>query len=299
MRTLVFFAVMACFAPSFVDAREWSDITGAYKVEAKLITVADGAVELLTSAGDTIHVPLEKLSKRDRARAESWLATRDGAPPKLPANSSILADFRIKKPDGRPVIIPNIPVAAIRWPKERRPIVLANTWTFGDPELAIELDNLEKSVTALQVKSSETGKPIGQGVGVLQLEGSANGSMDDTSKDMTAFWLDAKATANALELAEESPAVGESVWLFVVPKGGTAEPEKLVLLRLEVLSQDEKAITFTTEDGEVPPNIPGAPIVNYAGDVVGLFVLRGGKKGTIVAVRCEDVRSNLASVIKE
>jgi len=49
--------------------RIWSDRTGKYKLEAKLVRVADGKVVLRKRDGSTVSVPLSRLSLKDRA----WL----------------------------------------------------------------------------------------------------------------------------------------------------------------------------------------------------------------------------------
>ena len=49
------------------EFREWADATGKYRVVARLISVADKAVQLEKKDGTKINVPLEKLSKRDQS----------------------------------------------------------------------------------------------------------------------------------------------------------------------------------------------------------------------------------------
>lgn len=49
--------------------RTWTDATGKFKIEAELVRVADGKVELKKTDGTTISVPLDKLSAADQAIA--------------------------------------------------------------------------------------------------------------------------------------------------------------------------------------------------------------------------------------
>ncbi len=49
--------------------RTWTDSTGQFKVEAELIRVADGKVELKKADGTVIAVPLDRLSPADQAAA--------------------------------------------------------------------------------------------------------------------------------------------------------------------------------------------------------------------------------------
>lgn len=54
--------------------RTWSDVTGKFKIEAELVSVEEGKVNLKRKNGELVAVPLEKLSKEDQefvAKAES------------------------------------------------------------------------------------------------------------------------------------------------------------------------------------------------------------------------------------
>ncbi len=46
--------------------RTWSDTTGKFRIEAELVKVADGKVELRRKDGQNVTVPLDKLSKDDQ-----------------------------------------------------------------------------------------------------------------------------------------------------------------------------------------------------------------------------------------
>ena len=46
--------------------RMWSDRSGKFKVEAELVGVADGKVQLKRKDGQTVEVPLERLSDEDQ-----------------------------------------------------------------------------------------------------------------------------------------------------------------------------------------------------------------------------------------
>ena len=49
--------------------RTWTDTTGKFKIEAELVRVADGKVELKKADGTVVSVPLDKLSAADQAVA--------------------------------------------------------------------------------------------------------------------------------------------------------------------------------------------------------------------------------------
>lgn len=71
-----------------LDAEEfriWTDVTGKYKKDAKLIEVKNGIVSLqLKKDGTTKSIPLEKLSKADR----DYLATIDETPIATPTSET-------------------------------------------------------------------------------------------------------------------------------------------------------------------------------------------------------------------
>ncbi|NUQ60866.1 MAG: hypothetical protein HUU20_00145 [Pirellulales bacterium] len=48
------------------DARKWTSEDGRFSTEAKLLGYADGMVKLQKDSGETITVPLDRLSKADR-----------------------------------------------------------------------------------------------------------------------------------------------------------------------------------------------------------------------------------------
>jgi SLA1 Homology Domain 1 (SHD1) protein len=46
--------------------RKWTDITGKFKIEAELVSLTDGNVQLKKKDGSLVSVPLDKLSQADR-----------------------------------------------------------------------------------------------------------------------------------------------------------------------------------------------------------------------------------------
>ncbi|MGI8978369.1 MAG: SHD1 domain-containing protein [Pirellulaceae bacterium] len=61
-------------APAASGLRTWSDTTGKFRIEAELVNLEDGSVNLKKKSGEVVSVPLAKLSKADQefvAKAES------------------------------------------------------------------------------------------------------------------------------------------------------------------------------------------------------------------------------------
>jgi WD40 repeat protein len=70
---------MAAFlvAVSSLSGREWTDVTGSFHLEAKLLTVKEGKVYLEKSDGKVVPVPLDRLSEPDRKYLASLAKYRD------------------------------------------------------------------------------------------------------------------------------------------------------------------------------------------------------------------------------
>lgn len=57
--------------------RNWSDNTGTFEVEGRLIAILDGHVRLLKDTGKTTTVPMRRLSDADKKYVEEVI-TRHG-----------------------------------------------------------------------------------------------------------------------------------------------------------------------------------------------------------------------------
>lgn len=58
------------------ELREWTDSTGAYKIKATFIEVKNGQAQLKRESGETISLPLNKLSEADQIHIREFLASR-------------------------------------------------------------------------------------------------------------------------------------------------------------------------------------------------------------------------------
>ena len=54
--------------------REWSDNSGQFRVQARLVLILDGKVRLLKATGRTTTVPTERLSAADHAYVDEVVA---------------------------------------------------------------------------------------------------------------------------------------------------------------------------------------------------------------------------------
>ena len=60
--------------PAEQIVRTWTDSSGKFQVKAVLVGVKDGKVALKRATGQTIAVPLDRLSEEDQAVVRQWLA---------------------------------------------------------------------------------------------------------------------------------------------------------------------------------------------------------------------------------
>ncbi len=76
-QTLLLVSLAICLVtPARVDAREWTDQSGAYRIEAELVDVQKGVARLRRPDGSIVSVPLGKLSEAD----QQFIAQRSAAP---------------------------------------------------------------------------------------------------------------------------------------------------------------------------------------------------------------------------
>jgi hypothetical protein len=68
-------ALLLAIAPA-ASAREWTDTTGGFSVEAELVEVKDDKVRLKKPSGQVVAVPIAKLSKGDREYIASLVKTK-------------------------------------------------------------------------------------------------------------------------------------------------------------------------------------------------------------------------------
>ena len=69
-----FVLVLVCLhlAAAAASARQWTDRSGGYSVEAELVKVEDGRVHLRKPDGQIITVPRDRLSEVDQRYLKSW-----------------------------------------------------------------------------------------------------------------------------------------------------------------------------------------------------------------------------------
>ena len=95
MRTLMVAVAVVLFSAS-LDARIWTDSTGKYRIEAEFVQLEGETVHLRRPDGQSIAIPLERLSPADQAyaRQQAAPAAEDAAaePPPSPSEPAVAGD---------------------------------------------------------------------------------------------------------------------------------------------------------------------------------------------------------------
>ena len=108
-KTLVMVVVVAAYS-GVASAREWTDVSGKFSVEAELVELADGQATLKRPDGRTIKLPLERLCDADRRylAGQSYRTWTANQFQEIEARFVDAAEgnVRLKKRDGRIITIP-------------------------------------------------------------------------------------------------------------------------------------------------------------------------------------------------
>lgn len=94
-------------SPATVNARIWKDSTGKHEIDAEFISLLGDNVELKTSAGKILKLPLAKLSEADRAFANELAKTaapvlaptanKNAEPVTIPSDIKITAEGKLSQ----------------------------------------------------------------------------------------------------------------------------------------------------------------------------------------------------------
>lgn len=127
LRFALWSAILAVALTTDIAAREWTDTTGKFSVEAELVGVTGDSVRLRRNDGRVIEVPIDKLSARDRSYLESLRAAKTS--PQPPAEDFDIVLVKDGKPVHNMICLPNDEAdpAAVLALKEYRTLVAKAT----------------------------------------------------------------------------------------------------------------------------------------------------------------------------
>lgn len=112
----------------------------------------------------------------------------------------------------------------------------------------------------------------------IPLKGAQSASNWTGKNDIAIFKLDQKP-GHYLELAEENPKIGDSVWLYGLVYN---RPETLLLHKAVVVESDNNWISYEFKDSDLVLNgTSGAAILNSKGNVVSLNLSGGEQNGKL------------------
>jgi hypothetical protein len=247
VRTITLIIACTLLTAISLQAREWVSADGKFKVQAKLLDVAEGSVQLRTEDGREIVVPLTKLRQTDRGYADAYLNFKNGKPPKLADNAAVVATIRFVDQGMLERKADNVRGFAVRWPGQKRPIFVTGTYIFSHESLGIDINNLKPHMRSVEVQEAESGRVLGKANGVVQIQGSVAQYNNKPHEDLVAFWLDPATKVTALSLAEDLPEQGDPVWLLSLPvttkDGDEAAPLKWIAGKVQTVEKQPTRAT--------------------------------------------------------
>ena len=151
----------------------------------------------------------------------------------------------------------------------------------SEGNLAYTGHELTRQVTSVQLydpfASNWMLAELGPAGDMLPLSGARIGGVEPYSqRDIAAFNVGAPASFHPLPLASAPPTVGELIWLAVNPGRGVRERA------IQAIVVEITATTFVfrfSAEAKIPPYTSGAPLLNRAGEVVGVNIGGGSLDG--------------------
>jgi|GEM_PF-1107522 len=204
------------------------------------------------------------------------MATRGGSravrPPKLPDQFVLRPEFETAAGKNR-----GGAGFAVRVEGDARRLVLTALHlvenTAGGPPAGV------KKVYFRDAFGSEGGVPIGTATAFLEIPSAATHGKPSEAGDVIGIWAAEDCFFPTVPLATQNPAPGESIWLVCpILKGA---PEKLRLHHAKVDSVTDGDLVYWFDNSNLDvTDTNGAPLVNSAGEVVGIHLngaLENGK----------------------
>lgn len=187
---------------------------------------------------------------------------------------------------------------AIEMDDQNVSLVLTAYHLFGEAgglEEEIPSEKIPDVFRKAELRDAYTDKYCGECNKVLKIKGAD--SIPNVDKDLVAFYFGDNLEVNKLKLSSKLPKKGETVWL-AAPTIYSVEPR---LHKAKVKSASDKRLTFEYEEKDIELTATsGAPILNSAGEVVGLNVGGGQQYGITIGVAnpCTSIRKRLKEALR-
>ncbi|HEX9060540.1 MAG TPA: serine protease [Clostridia bacterium] len=188
---------------------------------------------------------------------------------------------------------------AVELEDEKVPLVLTAYHLFGKdgglPE-KIPASNLPEVFEKVTFKDAYNDNPCGECDKILKIKDADTNP--NVNKDIVAIYFGEKLNAKRLKLSSNLPRKGEIVWL-ASPTILSLEPR---LHKATVKSASDKMLYFEYEEKDIVLQATsGAPIINSAGEVVGLNIGGGEQKGKKVGIAnpCTSMTKMIKKALEE
>jgi hypothetical protein len=165
----------------------------------------------------------------------------------------------------------------------------------GDRE--VPGDQVPTFVKKVVIIEHETGRELGQVGPALRIPGATSPTQEvGSSRDLVAFTSSTELKVKAFVLAAAAPAVGDRVFLFAL----FADARGRVLHQGTVTGNDETGLHYELDENIRLTGASGAPVLNAAGEVVGLHSTSGpcGKHRCANANSVTSIRALLGAALR-
>ena len=266
------------FCACVADAREWSDATGKYKVEATLVDFREGDVRLKKQSGEVISVPLAKLKKDDQnfvirhimLHAEEIEAEAAKAQPATSSTPQQEAMFDVVKTE---IVEKPVEVNGCRVTPKSGCVLYVCTVNFTKAGMALSRDALSKlkiaDASKRLSKKSSNGNVISKGDFCLRL---------DNATTVACYCLPAADAPKGLAIVQPRTRGGDN-WLmycgdvkFLASVKPDVKPESLVWggkyeakLASPTKEPAKTVVAQKTDPPRASPSANHAPPANAAG----------------------------------
>jgi S1-C subfamily serine protease len=282
MRIAILGLLTAAFlTAASASAREWRDSTGTHKIDAELVSSANGSAWLKKPSGEVICVPVNRLSTIDREyiRTRSSQPSQPSAPPQTqPQTQFSLVDLTAK-----------VEPAVVRIDAGTS---IGSGFVVDPSGLVVTNHHVVEGARSVTVSFRD-----GSSARVTGYQGV------DIAKDIVLLKLSPGPQRTALSVRRELPRKGESVAAFGAPQGLDFSVSQGIVSAVRTDGEIQKSVRDMTGQTQraldmlwiqttaaISGGNSGGPLVDMHGEVVGINTkTRTHGQNLNFAVSCQDV----------